>query len=152
MKKIIAVVLVLVFSLGAFSACTIGGARQSSRTPAETVLLFADLCNARNASGLRDVVSGTGEVVLDDADYTFVSMKITIQNTSAQMEPYEIDFYKNEFSDLLDTALVCVKQENTYTVNATNTKETFVDYLDYYLVSTRSHPDWMIVQITEQAG
>jgi len=155
MKKTIMLVLVLALSLGLLCGCTLFGGnkpRQSSRTPAETVLLFQDLCNARDERGLKDVVGGTGEVELDSPGYTFVSMKITVQNPSAQMEPDEIEFYKNEIEGLIDTAIVCVKQETTYKVIGTNEEENFVDYLDYYLVSTQSHPDWVIVYITYQEG
>ena len=186
MKKLLSVLLVLTLSMGVgiLGACTDTGtdnnngnagnsennnanannnstvnsaAPISSRTAADTVLQFADLCNARNFNALNDylidVTTGiTGEIELDSEGYTFVKMKINVQNPNAQMEPGEIDWYANEVSDLLNTAIICVEQINTYRANGTNVDEDFVTYKDFYLISTQSHPDWMIVWITDQAG
>ena len=125
--------------------------QESSRTPAETVLLYADLCNACDYNGLQDVLC----VYLDNLDseeYTFISIEITVQNPDAQMEPFEIEHYKKEIDDLLDTAIVC--SEVIYVFKDRETKEDweFVMYLDYYLISTKTHTDWMIITWADQAG
>jgi len=163
MKKLVVMVMVFVLSLGVLSGCNTTGnngnntnsnnaTQQSSRTPSETVSLFADLCTARDEKALTDVFVSSGPLEFDDSDSIFVSMAITIQNPSAQMEPEEIEYYQKEYSDLIDTAIVCVKEVDIYTNRKTKEKEEYVQYLDYYLVSTGAHPDWRIVYITTQAG
>ena len=82
----------------------------------------------------------------------FVSISITVQNPSAQMEPYEIEHFTNLVDGLLDTAIVCA--EAKYILNSQETKEDveYVLYLDYYLISTETHPDWMIATWADQPG
>jgi len=47
---------------------------------------------------------------------------------------------------------VCVMQEDIYSNIETNEQEEFVSYLDYYLVTTQSNPEWQLIYVTEQAG
>ena len=128
-----------------------GNTQQSRRTPAETVLLYANLCNALDYNGLKDVLYDNLDS-LDSEGYTFVSIKITVQNPSAQMEPFEIEYYQKEIDGLLDTAIVCAEVTFVYKVQETKENWEYVKYLDYYLISTESHPDWMIITWTNQAG
>ena len=127
----------------------------SSLTPAETVLLFADICTARDLQSLTDLYYGFNDMSWnfnDDDDETFVEMVIVVQNPSAQMEPYEIEYYQSMFPDLLNTAIVCAEETSIYRIHATGEPNNYVQYVDYYLVSTQDHPDWRVVYITPQAG
>ena len=182
MKKLIGIVLVLLLSIGALCACnntnTSNGnttntntstdsgtttnsttnqnvaTQPSSRTPAETVLLYGDLCTARDLQGLTDVLYGFTDMSWnfnDDDDETFVEMIIVIQNPNAQMEPEEIEYYQKEVPGLTGTAIVCAQETSRYTVHATGKPNDYVQYLDYYLITTKDHPDWMIVAVTTQA-
>ena len=132
-----------------------GTAQQNPRTPTETVLLYAELCTARDLQGLTGILYGFTDMTWnfnDDDAETFVEMIITIQNPNAQMEPDEIEYYRGVFPDLENTAIICAQEISRYRVHATNAPNDYVNYLDYYLVSTRGHPDWWIVDITPQAG
>ena len=154
MKKLLTAILILTLSFGILCACNAGSASsKSSRTPAETASLYTERWNARDQAGLHDLLYYSDDVEFDSDEYTFVSVSVTVQNPDAQMDSEQIEFYKNEISDLLDTAIVSVKNVTIYTNTETNEEEEFVDYLDYYLVSTKSHPDWMIAYIAAgQAG
>ena len=174
MKKLVVFVLILALSLGVLGACgnsnnsnnngsdnnagangANGATQQSSRTPAETVLLYADLCTARDLQGLTEILYGFNDMSWnfnDDDDETFVKMVIVVQNPNAQMEPYEIATYQSEFPNLIGTAIVCAEETSIYNVHATGEPHNYVQYLDYYLVSTQDHPDWRIVQVVPQAG
>jgi len=178
MKKLVVMAMVIVLSLGVLGACNTSGGndnnsstsnnasnndnnntansnnttQQSSRTPAETVMLFAAYCTARDSNGLRDTLYNADEYKLDSEDYTLVSRTIKVQNPSAQMEPYEIEYYQDEIKDLLDTAIVCAEVTSVFTNTKTKQQEEFVSYLDYYLISTSSHPEWMIITWANQAG
>ena len=179
MRKMATAALVLVLSLGVLGGCnstsgndngnasnntnnstdntsTVNSADPiSSRTPAETVLLYADLCTARDLQGMTEILYGFNDMSWnfgDDDEETFVETIIVVQNPSAQMEPEEIEFYQSQFPDLLNTAIVCAQETCNYRVHATGEPNSYVQYLDYYLVSTKDHPDWRIVAYIEQAG
>ena len=176
MKKAIVAALVLVLTLGVLGGCSNtesnnnnnannntgsdannstnnnNAMSQSSRTAAETVLLYADLSNALDYKGLLDVLYEGEGFELDSEGYTFVSMDITVQNPNAQMEPEEIEFYQGEVDDLIDTAIICAEVRYVYTSHETNKENEYVKYLDFYLIRTEAHPDWMITYWTNQAG
>jgi len=155
MKKLITMLLVVVLSLGVLSACnTTGGGNSnagSNRTPADTVLLFADLYSARDSNGLKSILYRSDEYKFDVEGHTLVSLSIEIQNANAQMEPYEIEYYKGQFSDLTDTAIVCAAATYVFKSNTTGNTNEATYYYDYYLVKTESHPSWFIVTWTDQA-
>lgn len=163
MKKLVMIALTLALSLGTLSACNGGNnangnsnsnnpSQQSSRTAAETVLLYADLCNAKDYQSLRDILYDYDDFNLDSDGYTFVSMTINVQNPNAQMEPFEIDYYQNRVDGLLDTAIICAEVKYIYNNPDSHTDEEYVQYLDFYLISTEAHPNWMIATWANQAG
>ncbi|MCL1913532.1 MAG: hypothetical protein FWG10_06600 [Eubacteriaceae bacterium] len=121
-------------------------------TPAQTMLKYASLLSARDIQGLGQIVYSDQDWIFDNESYTFESTTITVQNPDAQMEPEEIAFYESYIDDLTGTAIVCVMQEDIYSNIETNEQEEFVSYLDYYLVTTQSNPEWQLIYVTEQAG
>jgi len=161
MKKLVVFALVLVLSLGTLGACNLaannngsnsnGSTQQNNLSPADTVLLFAKLYTERDTNGLKNVLYRSDEYKFDIEGYTFVSLTINIQNPSAQMEPYEIEYYQERFDDLLNTAIVCAEVKYVYKSNETNQNEESVYYYDYYLISTASNPDWRIITWANQS-
>jgi hypothetical protein len=182
MKSFISIVMVLalVFSLGVLGACNGGNdnnnnnnssnndssnsndnnnnnnndpvVQASSRTVVETIQLFEQGRNTDDRTILADVLYKGATHDFTVEGYTFVKTAITIQNPDAQMEPYEVDHYKEILPDLRDTAIVCVMEVTTYKINATGETKDYTYYYDYYLVTTESHPDWFIMGWAPQAG
>jgi hypothetical protein len=126
------------------------GPAPQATSPSDAVMQYAALYNAHDAQGLAAASMFTPDIEAEG--YTFVLLEIVIQNPSAQMEPYEVEFYQEQYEDLTNTAIICVEQTITYTVDATGEAEAFVSYLDYYLVTTESNPNWVIVWVAPQAG
>ena len=168
MKKTVVLLLVFVLSLGILGACDPVGvgnnnnnanssnnntsSQQENRTPADTVLLFAKLYSERDINALSDILYRAEETSFDPQGYTFVSLSINVQNPDAQMEPFEIEYYQDRFDDLLDTAIVCAEATYVFKFNETNEETKSVYYYDYYLISTKSHPEWRIMTWANQAG
>lgn len=165
MKKVVAAILILALSITLLGCGGSNGSgnsannnattQQNNLSPAETVLLYADLCTARDLQGLTKVLYGFNDMSWnfnDDENETFVEMVIVIQNPNAQMEPEEIAYYQGIFPDLVNTAIICAEETSIYNVHATGQPNNYTQYLDYYLVTTQSNPNWVIVGIAPQAG
>ncbi|MCL2529783.1 MAG: hypothetical protein FWE41_05570 [Coriobacteriia bacterium] len=166
MKKLVTMLLVIVLSLGVLSGCNNTGANNNSSgnntggnnstqgsnlSPADTVLLFAELYTARDTKGLSQILYRADEYNFDVEGFTLVSLTISIQNANAQMEDYEIEYYQDQHKDLIDTAIVCAEATYVFENNSTGTVHESAYYYDYYLIKTESHPSWRIMTWASQA-